>query len=1004
MLRWPGLAALLLVFLASGTARAQAPAAGELVVNEVMYDPPQTPEGTYEWVEILNTSDRTLDLNDVQFGDSGTLVEITGTAAPLAPGAFAVLVKDAATFNATFPGTPGLVLQVAGFPALNNTGDTVRLVASAGGTAIDAVPYLPSWGGTAASLERRDPAGPSTSAANFGTTTDPAGGTPGRQNAIFETDTVGPTLVSATASADGRTVTVTVSEPLDPASVAPGAFAVAGRTVTAAAYTAGETTVALTLNAPLPAGTTTITASNLRDLRGNVTPTSQTTVDYAPDVTPPALTSGAAPDATTVVATFSEPLDAATVAPGDFQIDGGIGAPASVVVSGATVTLTLAAPLQNATAYTLTVTNVADGAGNVLASASLPFFFGSADPPAARDVVVNEIMYDPPAPQPATNEWIEVVNRSGRAVDVGGLVVTDGGTPSAALPSPFVLAPGAFAVFVANGPAFAAAFPSVPFTALSGFPTLNNTGDRVAILVGGTEIDAVPYQASWGGMDASLERRDPNGPSTSSRNFATTTAPLRGTPGAQNSQFAPDVTGPLLLSATASPDGRTVVVTLDEPADPASVTLGAFAVAGRTVTAAAYNDAEATVTLTLDAPLAAGGATVTATNLVDLLGNVTPTSQTTVAFTPDTTAPTLTRAFAPTPTTVRVVFSEPLTASSASDPAAYAIDGGIGTPTDVVTESDDAGVVAVTLTLPAPLTERQIYTLTVTGLTDLAGNAAGALTAPLFFGTADTPAPGEMVVNEILYDPAGGSDGEFVELLNTTADRVFDLRALTLDGDAVSSDPAPVLPGQFVVVARNAEAFASAFPGVPFVELTGLSLSNSGDTVTLQAGDAVIDSVAYDPDWHREELDDATGLSLERRDAAGPSSAASNWSSSLDPSGATPGRANTATVATNPQPRDGGITVTSPFAPDDGEAGRIAYTLEAPAALVRVRIYDGGGRLVREVEDDRLSGSAGEVLWDGRGMGGERLRAGIYVVLLEAVDVEGGTSEAHRAVIVLARR
>ena len=255
-----------------------------------------------------------------------------------------------------------------------------------------------------------------------------------------------------------------------------------------------------------------------------------------------------------------------------------------------------------------------------------------------------------------------------------------------------------------------------------------------------------------------------------------------------------------------------------------------------------------------------------------------------------------------------------------------------------------------------------------------------------------------------MYDPASGADGEFVELVNTTADRTFDLSTLTLDGDPISPDPVALVPGGYAVVARNAAAFAAAFPGVPAAQLSGLSLSNSGDTVVLAAGDVVIDSLTYDPDWHREELDDATGISLERRDPAGPSGAASNWSSSLDPTGATPGRENTATVAGNPQERDGGVTVTSPFAPDDGEATRITYTLEAPAGLVRVRVFDAGGRLVREVEDGRLSGTAGEVVWDGRDDAGRRLRAGIYVVLLEAVDVEGGTTEAHRAAVVLARR
>ncbi len=296
-------------------------------------------------------------------------------------------------------------------------------------------------------------------------------------------------------------------------------------------------------------------------------------------------------------------------------------------------------------------------------AASLP---ARAQAPAPGDVVVNEISYDPPAPQPSANEWVEVVNRSGAAVDLAGLRIVDsGGGTSAAVAGPLVVAPGGFAVLAANGTAFAAAYPGVPFTALASFPTLNNTGDTVRLTLGGADLDAVPYLASWGGTDASLERRDPAGPSTSASNFGTTTDPARGTPGRQNSIFAADVTGPVLVSASASTDGRTVTVLLDEPADPATVTASAFTVSGATVTAAAYDGAR-TVTLSLAAPLP-GNATVTATGLRDATGNTTATTSTTVAFTPDTLPPSLAGASALSETTVEISFSEPVTVASAQN-------------------------------------------------------------------------------------------------------------------------------------------------------------------------------------------------------------------------------------------------------------------------------------------------------------------------------------------------
>ncbi len=902
----------LLVLLSAGLVHAQAPAPGDVVVNEISYDPPAPQPSTNEWVEVVNRSASAVDLAGLRIIDAagGTSAAVPGPLVVPA-GGFAVLVANGAAFAAAYPGVPFTAL--ASFPTLNNTGDTVRLVL--GGVDLDAVPYLASWGGTDKSLERRDPNGPSTQATNFGSTTDPAFGTPGRQNSLFAVDTTAPTVDAAEAVS-----------------------------------------------------------------------------------------------ATTVDVTFSEAVTAASAQNvANYSVSRGVGTPVSATLTSPTVVrLVLAAPLTGPQSYTVTVTGVADAVGNT-ATTTGTFFFGSFATPGPRDLVINEIMFDPPASQPSTNEWVEVVNRSGQTFDLAALRFADSQSASLVITStPTPIAPGAYVVIGRDAAAFGAAYPGVPFVQVASFPTLNNDTDRPALLLpDGTIIDAVPYRVAWGGVDVSLERKDPNGPSTSARNFASSTDPAGATPGRQNSVFAPDTQGPTLVSAAASPDGRTVTVTVDEPLDPASVSATAFAVSGTTVVSAVYDDAALTVTLTLANPLT-GNATVTATGLRDGLGNTTATSTIALPFTPDATPPGISQAFPTDARTVRVEFTEPVTVLSAQN-ATYAIDGGIGSPTAVAVETDGGFAVAVVLTLGTPLTERQVYTLSVAGLTDRAGNTQAGTSTRILFGQADTALPGQLVVNEVMYDPQTG-DSEYFEILNTTTDRVFGLRTITLDdGDASSAmplaqTPTLVLPGGSAVIVRNGPAFAARFPGVPFVALTGLSLSNSGEAIVLRSGGAVLDSVFYQPDWHRAELDDATGIALERRDPTGPSNTRSNWSSSLDSLGGTPGRLNSVSIATPAVPRGDAITVTSPFSPDDGQAARITYTLDLPAALVRVRIYDGGGRLVREIEDGRLSGQTGTVEWDGTDRDGRRMRAGIYIILLEAVDTEGGRTEAHRAVLVLARR
>jgi flagellar hook assembly protein FlgD len=71
--------------------------------------------------------------------------------------------------------------------------------------------------------------------------------------------------------------------------------------------------------------------------------------------------------------------------------------------------------------------------------------------------------------------------------------------------------------------------------------------------------------------------------------------------------------------------------------------------------------------------------------------------------------------------------------------------------------------------------------------------------------------------------------------------------------------------------------------------------------------------------------------------------------------------------------------------------------------LVRARIYDARGRKVRTLEDARLTGRSGELVWNGRDDAGDRVRIGVYVVLFEAIRAEEGTVARLKAPVVVAR-
>jgi hypothetical protein len=1282
-----------------------APGVRDIVINEVMYDPPDAAND--EYVELFNrTDDRTFDLGALTLSDSADEpIAISADVRALGPGEYAVLVRDPELFQLQFPDVP--FVAVDGFPTLNNSGDrpTIRF----GDTVIDAVPYESSWGGTDASLERRDPTGPSASASNFATSTDPRGGTPGEQNSVFEVDTTPPVPLSTAVTDGGLTLTVGFDEPLDPATVVAGNFTLddGAPDIANAGYDADVFAAVLTLAAPLAPGAYALTIDGVADASGNTTDGAEIAVVFDPDLTPPALAAVGALDATTVAVVFTEAVDETTAGtPSNYGIDDGIGQPASVAVAPdgdpARVVLTLDTPLTGPQTYTLTASGVTDLEGNVLDSDSAPFFFGEGDAPAPRDLVVNEIMYDPP--DASANEYVELFNRSDGTFDLSAFTLSDESTTTPIAVDPVFLLPGEYVALVRDPDLFQQQFPDVPFVAVEGFPGLNNGGDAVVIryVPDGVTVDSVRFQPDWGGTDASLERRSPDGPSNSSSNWATSTDPRGGTPAAPNS-VPPDTAPPVLTDVEVGDAGQSVLAFFDEPLDTATVVAGNFALSGDApaITAAAYlGDDDAAVLLTLAARLPGGDYTLTADGVADQLGNATVQATIDFSFSPDETPPALLRASAVDATTVEVLFSEPVTLETALDPSNYSIDNGIGQPASVQAPRIEQARVA--LTLATPLAEGTRYTLTVTSIADLVGNELDEATTPFFFGEGAVPAPREIVVNEIQFQSPLGNDGEYVELYNRS-DENFDLSAFTLNDE--NSAPAPLadapfflLPDQYVVLVANAAVFAETFPeagpvlevdgfpnlnsdddavvvrypdagvtvdsvfylddwgesdtdaleridpagpsnvfvnwasseaepggtpgapnsvlgedtgapavvfaeqidgttvrvtftepldpatveaadftvggtapdsvavsameptvdlfgaldgttvrvdgvadfvgnvlesaevplaqlapvgglvvneimfdplrdpndgrvdGTEYLELynasdvtltltraqitdaqdengavrdidiggastgaapfaalepgqyavafadtsvfgdrfesppsqsaladssllarvfpstdfsgvlllpvdrTSLSLTNTEDTIRLLRGDGVlVDSVAYADDWHRPELDDATGVALERISPEGPSSEAGNWTSNLSLSG-TPGQPNSVFLLPGETPPAPGLAVSpSPFNADVGT--QISYTLESDAALVRVRIFDGAGRLVRTLEDAALGGNtlAGTLTWQGRDDDGQPLRIGIYVVFLEALDLNGGRTEAYKEVVVLAR-
>lgn len=139
-------------------------------------------------------------------------------------------------------------------------------------------------------------------------------------------------------------------------------------------------------------------------------------------------------------------------------------------------------------------------------------------------------------------------------------------------------------------------------------------------------------------------------------------------------------------------------------------------------------------------------------------------------------------------------------------------------------------------------------------------------------------------ITEIMYNPPGPDELEFIELKNTGhAD--INLSNMTFAGIRYTFFPhtRPLAPGEFLVLVRDRAAFAQRYPGVPVGGEYGGQLSNKGEKITLtdSRGEVVI-SVEYSSENGWPISPDGRGDSLVLARPNGDPDHAQTWRASLN--------------------------------------------------------------------------------------------------------------------------
>ncbi|MGM0626051.1 MAG: lamin tail domain-containing protein [Bacteroidota bacterium] len=403
---------------------------------------------------------------------------------------------------------------------------------------------------------------------------------------------------------------------------------------------------------------------------------------------------------------------------------------------------------------------------------------------------------------------------------------------------------------------------------------------------------------------------------------------------------------------------------------------------------------------------------------VDPVGGTPGEENSVMDSNPDMYIPEVMRAIINKPDSLLVLFDEALHPDFVPDSSKFTVDNGIGNPVFIQNLTDQPD--ALNMAFSQPFEAGIVYTLEISDtITDCAGNQLSE-TVRIEFALSDSVENGDVVINEILFNPRdGGSD--YVELYNRS-DKFIDLRdlrmatrddSLRIENLEIITDKGFLLfPGDYVVLSENTGAvnqqYYCKYPE-QLLQVDDLpAYANAeGDVVLCLPNMDVIDEVVYNEDMHFKLLRSVDGVSLERINYDRPASDEDNWHSAAENVGfGTPTYENSQ-YQSSPTTESMFEITPETFSPDnDGyqDVLNISYKMDNPGYVLSISVYDAKGHPVRKLVENELLGMEGLITWDGLNENGQHPGRGIYILLFDYFDVEGNRHQEKKTVVIAVKQ
>ncbi|HET6993331.1 MAG TPA: lamin tail domain-containing protein [Chitinophagaceae bacterium] len=381
----------------------------------------------------------------------------------------------------------------------------------------------------------------------------------------------------------------------------------------------------------------------------------------------------------------------------------------------------------------------------------------------------------------------------------------------------------------------------------------------------------------------------------------------------------------------------------------------------------------------------------------------------------DEFSPRLQRAWAIDNVTIILLFNEPIDSLKGAINSNYSLDGGL-----TISAASTIGPVfdKVQLKLATPMQPNTVYVVTAANVADCKNNIISSFNNVKVGLPADA-LPGDMIINEILFNPRPNSY-DYVEFYNNS-DKILDASHLYVanrnSNHAINSItllttiPWLVFPGEYVVITEDASSLSGEYL-VKNPEWV-LSLSSlpsfpdeDGFVLLLNFQGEILDEIDYRDDWHFKLIADAEGVALERVDPNKTSQDGGNWHSAGSTAGyGTPTYKNS--QYKQPPGIDASIEVKPKILSPDNDGlddiATIEYKVDAPGYVANITIFDAAGRPIRNLVRNGILASAGYWNWDGLDDRGRKLPVGPYIIFTELFNLQGKKAR-FKNTVVLARK